>query len=152
MVKEPLINPCFVTPAQAGAQRNQRVMDSRLRGNDINQRFLIPRNGVRPLPEVKAFETVSARADFCLCKICISAIHGGQTALNEPPWMASLRVSKAFTPGSGRITKHQNPLTKSHSIQDALLSTGKATISQTLKLLPRRFYGPGDCIASNDGE
>ena len=34
---ETLINYYYVVPAQAGIQKNQIVIDSRLRGNDIDQ-------------------------------------------------------------------------------------------------------------------
>jgi hypothetical protein len=37
--KEPLIKSVFVIPAQAGIYKNQQVMDSRLRGDDPNQRL-----------------------------------------------------------------------------------------------------------------
>ena len=37
MSKETLINYYFVVPAQAGIQKNQIVIDSRLRGNDVGQ-------------------------------------------------------------------------------------------------------------------
>jgi len=37
LTKETLINSVFVAPAQAGVQKNQAIIDSRLRGNDINQ-------------------------------------------------------------------------------------------------------------------
>jgi len=33
-------NAVFVTPVQAGVQKNEALIDSRLRGNDINQGFL----------------------------------------------------------------------------------------------------------------
>ena len=38
--KKTLMNSVFVIPAQAGVQENQSIIDSRLRGNDINQSSL----------------------------------------------------------------------------------------------------------------
>ena len=35
--RETLNNGSFVTPAEAGVYKSQEVIDSRLRGNDINQ-------------------------------------------------------------------------------------------------------------------
>ena len=43
--KETLFNSVFVTPAQAGVQKNQAMIDSRLRGNDINQMFTYAEKG-----------------------------------------------------------------------------------------------------------
>jgi len=39
MPRKTLINSVFVARAQAGVQKNQAIIDSRLRGNDINQNF-----------------------------------------------------------------------------------------------------------------
>ena len=63
-----LINSVFWTPAQAGVQKNQVIIVSHLRGNDINQSFpgpdIAPVAGGKVSPRLNALPSHSITSRF----------------------------------------------------------------------------------------